>query len=222
MYCCLLLQIYLCYLWLLLCSRDTYESKYSMFLNTQSCASVIGAHRGGGGSSGLSRAERGGAIHGVSSNQISSWAADDLASWQPHGQRAVPVAVVGHTVSAHHRAALRIEVVPAAVLVVQLRFWVWIRPSADKTRVLEIWPPAGFSLKWVLTFLNYISAHGFFNWLEKHNKSCLDGFASFQLQVRVLFPWIQKSPKHNYFIENIAFDCHSHMCFSIRLMTFYL
>ncbi len=24
MYCCLLLQIYLCYLWLLLCSRDTY------------------------------------------------------------------------------------------------------------------------------------------------------------------------------------------------------
>ncbi len=122
-----------------LCSRDTYESKYSMFLNTQSCASVIGAHRGGGGSSGLSRAVRGGAVHGVSSNQIRSWAADDLASWQPHGQSAVPVAVVGHTVSAHlSRAALRIEVVPAAVLVVQLRFGVWIRPSADRTRVLEI------------------------------------------------------------------------------------
>ncbi len=27
MYCCLLLQIYLCYLWLLLCSRDTYKLK---------------------------------------------------------------------------------------------------------------------------------------------------------------------------------------------------
>ncbi len=26
MYCCLLLQIYLCYLWLLLCSRDTFEA----------------------------------------------------------------------------------------------------------------------------------------------------------------------------------------------------
>lgn len=29
----------------------------------------------------------------------------------------------------------------------------------------------------------------------------------------MLFPWIQKSPKHKYFIENIAFDCHSDMCF---------
>ncbi len=27
MYCCLLLQIYLCYLWLLLCSRDTFGLK---------------------------------------------------------------------------------------------------------------------------------------------------------------------------------------------------
>ncbi len=27
MYCCLLLQIYLCYLWLLLCSRDTYYTQ---------------------------------------------------------------------------------------------------------------------------------------------------------------------------------------------------
>ncbi len=27
MYCCLLLQIYLCYLWLLLCSRDTYRDR---------------------------------------------------------------------------------------------------------------------------------------------------------------------------------------------------
>lgn len=31
--------------------------------------------------------------------------------------------------------------------------------------------------------------------------------------MRVLFPWIQKSPKHNCFIENIAFDCHSDACF---------
>lgn len=51
----------------------------------------------------------------------------------------------------------------------------------------------------------------FFNWLEKH-KSCFDEFPSFHLQVRVLFPWIQKSPKHNCFMENIAFDCHSDAC----------
>lgn len=31
--------------------------------------------------------------------------------------------------------------------------------------------------------------------------------------MRVPFPWIQKSPKHNCFIENIAFDCHSDACF---------
>lgn len=31
--------------------------------------------------------------------------------------------------------------------------------------------------------------------------------------MRVLFPWIRKSPKHNCFIENIAFDCHSDACF---------
>lgn len=91
------------------------------------CSDVIGAHRGGGGSGGLSRGVRGGAIHGVSSNQIRSRAADDLASRQPHGQSAVPIAVVGHAVIGHHRAhlsraALRVEVVPAAVLVVQLRF----------------------------------------------------------------------------------------------------
>ncbi len=30
MYCCLLLQIYLCYLWLLLCSRDTYMTHVSL------------------------------------------------------------------------------------------------------------------------------------------------------------------------------------------------
>ncbi len=32
MYCWLLLQIYLCYLWLLLCSRDTYYVSYNLFL----------------------------------------------------------------------------------------------------------------------------------------------------------------------------------------------
>lgn len=78
---------------------------------------------------------RGGAIHGVSSNQISSRAADDLTSRQAHGQCAVAVTVVGHAVRRDHgahlsRTALRIEVVPGAVLVVQLRLAVRIRPSA--------------------------------------------------------------------------------------------
>lgn len=96
-------------------------------------------HRGGGGPGALSCSVRGGAIHGVSSNQISSRAADDLTSWQPHGQSAVPVAVVGHTVCCYHgahlsRATLRVEVVPSAVLVVQLRLGVRIRPSINKRK----------------------------------------------------------------------------------------
>lgn len=94
-------------------------------------------HRGGGGPGALRCGVRGGAIHGVSSNQISSRAADDLTSWQPHGQSAVPIAIVGHTVCCYHgahlsRAALRVEVVPSTVLVVQLWLGVRIRPSVEK------------------------------------------------------------------------------------------
>ncbi len=36
MYCCLLLQIYLCYLWLLLCCRDTYVANIRHHLVSQS------------------------------------------------------------------------------------------------------------------------------------------------------------------------------------------
>ncbi len=87
MYCCLLLQIYLCYLWLLLCCRDTYEFVMFYLQLSQHLSSALIA---GGGQQHLERVAAGAvsaegqqvsgaeAREGCSSGRIGLWIRREL------------------------------------------------------------------------------------------------------------------------------------------------